>query len=86
MPLTRPWWTSNTAESPGIAQGLQRGLGLTALQRQLRDLCTGVGDVGVAVRLLDDPGEVLFDVGGVDAQEKMLRSHAIDGEVIDDPP
>jgi hypothetical protein len=52
----------------------------------LCDLCTGVSDVGIAVRLLDDPGEVFVDVGGVDAQEKMLRSQAIDGEVIDDPP
>ena len=59
---------------------------MTALERQLGDLCTGIGDIGVAVRLLDDPGQVLIDVRRIDAQEKMLWAHAVDGEIIDDPP
>jgi hypothetical protein len=67
------------------SERLQDGRGARALQREQRVVGAAVGDGHGELRDLPaDPREVLVDVAGVDAKEKILRAAHVNEQVVHD--
>ena len=68
-----------------VGERLHQRDGARPLHRQQRQAIGGVVDIAQGADLLPEPGHVLVAVGGVDDDEDVVGTLAIDDGIVDDP-